>query len=65
MHSTKDHLSVLKESWSGERELPLSIGKNSEEYLHILKENSDLAKICADADYYSDIEQKRYTDHNE
>jgi transposase InsO family protein len=35
----KGPLSVLKESWAGERELPLSIGRNPEEYLQTLKEN--------------------------
>ena len=54
-------LSVLKESWAGERELPFSIGKTPEEYLQTLKENLELAKIYAD--YHSEIEQKRYADH--
>jgi hypothetical protein len=54
-------LSVLKESWAGERELPFSIGKKPEEYLQTLKENLELAKVYAD--YYSEIEQKRYADH--
>jgi ribosomal protein L21E len=41
--------------------LPLSIGKTPEEYLQTLKENIELAKVYAD--YYSDIQQKRYADH--
>jgi RNase H-like domain found in reverse transcriptase/Reverse transcriptase (RNA-dependent DNA polymerase) len=57
----KGPLSVLKESWAGERQLPFSIGKTPDEYLQTLKENLELAKIYAD--YYSDIEQKRYADH--
>jgi len=57
----KGPLSVLKESWIGERELPFSIGKKPEEYLQTLKENLELAKLYAD--YYSEIEQKRYADH--
>jgi hypothetical protein len=57
----KGPLSILKESWAGEREIPFSIGKKPEEYLQTLKENLELAKIYAD--YYSEIEQKRYADH--
>ena len=57
----KGPLSVLKESWAGERELPFSIGKKPEEYLQTLKENLELAKVYAE--YYSEIEQKRYADH--
>ena len=58
----KGPLSVLKESWAGERELPFSIGKKPEEYLQTLKENLELAKVYAE--YYSEIEQKRYGDHS-
>jgi hypothetical protein len=54
----KGPLSVLKESWAGERELPLSIGKKPEEYLQTLKENLELAKVDI-----SVIELKRYADH--
>jgi transposase InsO family protein/ribosomal protein L21E len=54
-------LSVLKESWAGERKLPLNLGKSPEEYLQSLKENLEFAK--AYADYYSDIELKRYADY--
>src|SRR2546428_4421321 len=54
-------LSVLKESWAGERKLPLNLGKSPEEYLQSLKENLEFAK--AYADYYSDIEMKRYADY--
>ena len=57
----KGPLSVLKECWAGERELPFNIGKTPEEYLQTLKENLELAKTYAE--YYSDIEQKRYADH--
>ena len=38
-----------------------SIGKTPEEYLQTLKENLELAKVYAD--YYSEIEQKRYADY--
>jgi transposase InsO family protein len=54
-------LSVLKESWAGERKLTLNLGKSPEEYLQSLKENLEFAK--AYADYYSDIEMKRYADY--
>ena len=54
-------LSVLKDSWAGERPLPFSIGKKPEEYLQALKDNLEMAR--AYADYYSDIEQKRYATH--
>ena len=54
-------LTVLKESWVGERILPFNLGKKPEEYLRTLKENLDLAK--AYSDFHSTIEQKRYA-HN-
>lgn len=54
-------LTVLKESWAGERELPFSIGKKPEEYLQTLKENLEIAK--AYADIHAQKEQKRYADH--
>jgi len=56
--SPKRSLSVLKESWADERPLPFSIGKNHEEYLQSLKANLKMAQTYAD--YYSEIEQKRY-----
>ena len=56
-------LSVLKESWEGERPLPLNIGKKPEEYLQSLKENLEMAR--AYADYYANAEMKRYaTNYN-
>jgi len=54
-------LSVLKESWAGERELPFDVGKRPEEYLQTLKENLEIARVYADL--HSDCEQKRYADH--
>ena len=54
-------LSVLKESWAGERPLPFSIGKKPEEHLQTLKTNLEMAQ--AYADFYSEIEQKRYATH--
>jgi transposase InsO family protein len=57
----KEPLSILRESWAGERELPFSIGKKPEEYMQNLNENLEMAKIYAD--YYSEIEQRRYAEH--
>ena len=54
-------LCVLKESWEGDRELPLNLGKKPEEYLQSLKENLEMAKEYAN--YYADIESKRYAAH--
>ena len=54
-------LTVLKESWCGERSLPLNIGKKPEEYLKTLKDNLDFAK--AYAEYYSEFEQGRYANY--
>jgi len=54
-------LSVLKESWVGERPLPFSIGKKPEKYLQSLKDKLEMAR--AYADYYSDIEQRKYATH--
>jgi len=54
-------LSVLKESWAGKRPLPFRIGKNPEKYLQSLKANIEMARVYAD--YYSEIEQKKYATH--
>jgi hypothetical protein len=54
-------LTVLKESWAGERELPLNIGKKPEEYLQSLKENLEISRVYADL--YAQHEQKRYADY--
>src|SRR6218665_3945763 len=54
-------LIVLKELWIGERQMPLSIGKTTEQYLQDLKNNLELAR--AYAEFYSDIEQRRMTDY--
>jgi len=55
------HLSVLNESWAGERPLPFSIGKNPEEYLQSLKDNLEMARAYAYC--YSEIEQNKYVTH--
>ena len=54
-------LSILKESWMGEREIPFSLGKTPEKYLQDLKDNLEMAR--AYADYYSDLEQRRTTEY--
>ncbi|MDW0176774.1 MAG: DDE-type integrase/transposase/recombinase, partial [Nitrososphaeraceae archaeon] len=54
-------LSVLKESWVGERELPLNLGKTPEKYLQSLRDDLEFAK--AYADYYSNKEMKRYANN--
>ena len=54
-------LTVLRESWTGDRELPLNIGRKPEEYLNNLRSNLELAKTYAE--YYSDIEQQQYAHH--
>lgn len=54
-------LTVLKESWAGERELPFSIGKRPEEYLQLLKENLEIAQ--AYASIHAKEEQQKYAAH--
>jgi hypothetical protein len=51
----KGPLSVLKESWAGQREFPLNIGKSPEEYL---RENLEIAKTYADL--HAQSEQENY-----
>lgn len=58
---SKGLLSMLIESWSGERELPINIGKTPKEYIQALKENLELAKEYAES--YSEIEQKHHVDN--
>ena len=57
----KGPLSVLKESWAGEREIPFSIGKRLEEYLQTLLENLEIARSYADL--HSEAEQRRYASY--
>jgi len=54
-------LSILKESWIGERELPLSLGKTAEEYLQDLKTNLEMAR--AYAEFYTEYEQRKSTEY--
>ena len=54
-------LSVIKESWGGEQELPLNVGKRPEEYLKTLRNNLELAQSYAE--YYSEKEQQQYAHH--
>jgi hypothetical protein len=54
-------LSILKESWTGERDIPI-VGKRSiEEYLNDLKQKLIEARDYADE--HSKIEQHRYVSH--
>ena len=52
-------LQLLKDTWTGEMTVPPSISKSGEEYLQILKERLEEAKIKALEN--SDVNQKAYT----
>ena len=54
-------LSILKENWSGEEDLPLNLGKPTTEFLEELKENLRVANEFARE--HCDKAQKRYV-HN-
>jgi len=54
-------LSILKENWSGEEDLPLNLGKSTAEFLTELKENLRVANEFAQE--HCDKAQKRYV-HN-
>ena len=54
-------LSILKESWTGERELPLDLGKSPTEYLAELRNNLETANAYADS--YTARAQQRYATH--
>jgi len=51
-------LAVLKENWSGQRELPLNLGKSTVEYLEDLRKNLEIAETYAKA--HSQKAQQRY-----
>jgi len=55
-------LAILKETWAGERELPLDLGKTAVEYLNELKLN--LQTACDYADSHAMREQNRYVAHH-
>ena len=60
-HLPRGPLSILKESWCGEEELPVSFGKNATKYLHELHEKLEIAKTYATS--HSEREQNRYASH--
>jgi len=51
-------LAVLKENWSGQRDLPLNLGKSTVEYLEDLRKNLEAAEACAKS--HSQKAQRRY-----
>jgi hypothetical protein len=57
---TRGPLSILKETWEGNRELPPHCKKSVEEYLYELKEKLETAKSYADK--HANAAQKRYVD---
>jgi hypothetical protein len=56
----KGPLAILKETWSGERELPLNLGKSAVEYLEDLREKMTKARDLADVQ--TKHAQSRYVD---
>ena len=51
-------LAVLKENWCGQRDVPLSLGKTTAEYLEELKENLRIANSYAES--HTQREQQRH-----
>ena len=58
-HLPKGPLSILKDSWMDDSELPVSFGKSNTDYLQSLHEKLKVAKEYATS--HSDREQSRYT----
>ena len=54
-------LSILKESWTGERDMPIVSNRSIEEYLSDLKQKLTEARDYAEE--HSKIEQQRYVSH--
>lgn len=54
-------LTILKESWCGEKDLPVSFGKNATEYLRELHDKLNIAATYAAS--HSEREQNRYASH--
>jgi hypothetical protein len=54
-------LSILKESWTGERDIPIVGNRSIEEYLNDLKQK--LTEALEYTDEHSKIEQQRYVSH--
>ena len=60
-HLPRGPLSILKESWCGEEELPVSFGKDATKYLQELHEKLEISKTYATS--HSKREQNRYASH--
>jgi len=60
-HLPRGPLTILKESWCGEKKLPVSFGKNATKYLHKLHEKLEIAKTYAT--FHSEREQNCYASH--
>jgi len=56
-------LAVLKESWTGYRDVPLSLGKTTEEYLQALRENLETAESYAST-HVKDAQQRYINRYN-
>ena len=54
-------LSILKDSWCGYENIPVSFGKNATECLHELHEKLEIAKTHAAS--HAEREQNRYASH--
>jgi hypothetical protein len=54
-------LAILKETWTGERDLPVACNKSVEDYLKDLKHKLTIARDYADK--HSKREQQRYVNH--
>jgi len=53
-------LKILKDIWTGENQLPQTVGKSVSEFLAELQ--SQIQEIHDYADDHADVEQQRYTD---
>jgi len=57
-HLPRGPISILKESWCGERSLPLCLGKSSSDFLNDFRQHLEIAHDYAQS--HSDREQQRY-----
>ena len=53
-------LKILKDTWTGENQLPQTVGKSVSEFLAELQ--TQIQEIHDYADDHADVEQQRYTD---
>ena len=60
-HLPRGPLAILKESWCGEHQPPVSFGKSTTQYLDDLQEKLETARKYAAS--HAQHEQKRYVDH--